>query len=150
MGKQCVALWSPRDGRRARDLPPTRAPADKAAFGFRMLAKMGWSEGKGLGKHEDGAATHIRLKRRPDALGVGAGADTAGNVSLLGAVQDYNRILASLGATGAGEGEGAAATAPSRRRRASSAGSDSDEAAAVAAPAPPPPATTGKIVGRIP
>ena len=42
---------------------------DKTGFGFRMLAKMGWSEGKGLGANEDGAATHVRVKKRQDNLG---------------------------------------------------------------------------------
>jgi len=43
--------------------------ADKSAFGFKMIAKMGWSEGKGLGKKEDGMATHVRVKRRSDQTG---------------------------------------------------------------------------------
>ena len=46
------------------------ATADKSAFGYKMLQKMGWADGKGLGKHEDGMATHVRVKRRADALGV--------------------------------------------------------------------------------
>jgi Pin2-interacting protein X1 len=34
-----------------------------------MLQRMGWSSGKGLGRHEDGMATHIRVKRRDDTMG---------------------------------------------------------------------------------
>ena len=41
-------------------------------FGRRMLAKFGWSEGKGLGKQENGTTTHIRVKQRADQLGLGA------------------------------------------------------------------------------
>ena len=42
------------------------------AFGRRMLAKFGWSEGKGLGKQENGMTDHIRVKQRADQLGLGA------------------------------------------------------------------------------
>ena len=48
---------------------------DKSGFGFRMLEKMGWSEGKGLGAKEDGTATHIRVKKRADNLGASAGSE---------------------------------------------------------------------------
>jgi hypothetical protein len=38
-----------------------------------MLQKMGWASGKGLGKNEDGMATHIRVKRRGETLGACVG-----------------------------------------------------------------------------
>lgn len=44
-------------------------------FGRRMLAKFGWKEGKGLGKHENGMQTHIKVKQRAENLGLGAGGD---------------------------------------------------------------------------
>jgi Pin2-interacting protein X1 len=34
-----------------------------------MMQKMGWSEGKGLGKNEEGMVTHIKLKKRAEELG---------------------------------------------------------------------------------
>lgn len=45
---------------------------DKTNFGYRMLAKMGWKEGKGLGLNEDGITTHIRPKRKGSNQGIGA------------------------------------------------------------------------------
>ena len=67
-----------------------------------MLSKMGWSEGKGLGKKEDGAVTHIRVKKRADQLALGAEGvvDITGNTSLVGAVQDFNTLLSQLSAVG--------------------------------------------------
>ena len=41
-------------------------------FGRRMLAKFGWSEGKGLGRKEDGMKEHIKVKQRAENLGLGA------------------------------------------------------------------------------
>eukprot|EP01016_Furgasonia_blochmanni_P015426 TRINITY_DN1841_c0_g1_i3.p1 TRINITY_DN1841_c0_g1~~TRINITY_DN1841_c0_g1_i3.p1 ORF type:complete len:264 (-),score=39.58 TRINITY_DN1841_c0_g1_i3:154-945(-) len=36
-----------------------------------MLKKMGWSEGKGLGKNEDGIQDCVQIARRPENLGLG-------------------------------------------------------------------------------
>ncbi len=43
--------------------------ADKGGFGFKMLQKMGWSEGKGLGKNEDGRVKHVKVALRADNVG---------------------------------------------------------------------------------
>ena len=40
----------------------------------KLMASMGWSEGKGLGKHEQGAERHIEHKKRGDNVGLGADA----------------------------------------------------------------------------
>lgn len=37
-----------------------------------MMQKMGWKEGKGLGKNESGTASNIRVQRRPEMLGAWA------------------------------------------------------------------------------
>ena len=42
---------------------------DTSNFGFRMLQKMGWGEGKGLGKNEDGMSAHIKMKKRGEHVG---------------------------------------------------------------------------------
>ena len=47
---------------------------DKSKFGYKMLQKMGWSEGKGLGVSEDGALEHIKVKMK---------CDTSGNITLI-------------------------------------------------------------------
>ncbi|ETW09558.1 hypothetical protein H310_00109 [Aphanomyces invadans] len=42
-----------------------------SSFAKRQMEKMGWTEGKGLGKDEQGMATHIKVKRREENMGVG-------------------------------------------------------------------------------
>eukprot|EP00959_Pyramimonas_sp_CCMP1952_P376501 7886228-Pyramimonas_sp.AAC.1 len=45
---------------------------EREGMGFKMLQKLGWSEGKGLGANEDGIATHVRVKKRRENTGIGA------------------------------------------------------------------------------
>ena len=47
----------------------------KSKFGEAMLKKMGWSEGKGLGKQEDGELDCVQIKRKEDATGLGTKED---------------------------------------------------------------------------
>ncbi|KUF97994.1 hypothetical protein AM588_10007320 [Phytophthora nicotianae] len=43
--------------------------SDTSKFGFKMLVKMGWSAGKGVGKDLQGQATHVKIARRSENLG---------------------------------------------------------------------------------
>jgi Pin2-interacting protein X1 len=47
------------------------ASAPTSEFAKKQLEKMGWSEGKGLGKHEQGIQTHIKVKKREVDVGLG-------------------------------------------------------------------------------
>lgn len=44
---------------------------DENSFGSKMLAKMGWAPGKGLGAREDGKLDFIKVKYKHDAEGIG-------------------------------------------------------------------------------
>lgn len=44
---------------------------DTNKFGQRMLEKMGWTSGKGLGINEQGATDHVRVKVKNDTVGIG-------------------------------------------------------------------------------
>jgi len=57
---------------------------ERDGFGMRLLEKMGWVEGCGLGKRQDGISRHIHAKKR--AVGVGVGADARNDASGANAV----------------------------------------------------------------
>ncbi|XP_034108194.1 titin isoform X1 [Drosophila albomicans] len=44
---------------------------DSARFGTKMLEKMGWSKGRGLGANEDGSQDFVRVRFKNDAEGLG-------------------------------------------------------------------------------
>lgn len=44
-------------------------PTDKSSFGYKMMLKMGWSEGRGLGKELQGDAKHVTLTKKIDNAG---------------------------------------------------------------------------------
>jgi len=67
---------------------------DRDRFGYRMLATMGWSEGKGLGVKEDGITKHVKAVKRQETLGLGADINTSNN--WLANTSAYNVILSRL------------------------------------------------------
>ncbi len=42
---------------------------DKSKFGYQLMSKMGWSEGKGLGANESGRVSHVKVSKRKENLG---------------------------------------------------------------------------------
>mmetsp|Transcript_9022 Transcript_9022/g.16933 ORF Transcript_9022/g.16933 Transcript_9022/m.16933 type:complete len:226 (-) Transcript_9022:106-783(-) len=48
------------------------AGSNVSDFARRQMEKFGWSEGKGLGKNEDGIAGHIKAKKREESAGLGS------------------------------------------------------------------------------
>lgn len=67
---------------------------DDSKFGQRMLEKMGWSKGKGLGAQEQGATEHIRVKVKNNNLGLGATNNNEDN--WIAHQDDFNQLLAAL------------------------------------------------------
>jgi Pin2-interacting protein X1 len=45
---------------------------ERDGFGMRMLASMGWQEGKGVGKNGNGLAKHLHAKKRAMNSGIGS------------------------------------------------------------------------------
>lgn len=46
-------------------------PTAKGGLGQKMLEKLGWKDGEGLGKHKTGMVEAIELKKRDGKDGVG-------------------------------------------------------------------------------
>jgi Pin2-interacting protein X1 len=47
------------------------AAPNSSGFAKKQLEKMGWKDGKGLGKNQQGMATHIKVTKREDDAGIG-------------------------------------------------------------------------------
>jgi Pin2-interacting protein X1 len=47
------------------------APISSSSFASKQMAKMGWTEGTGLGKNRDGMVSHIKVKKREENMGLG-------------------------------------------------------------------------------
>lgn len=89
---------------------------DRSAFGYRMLEKMGWREGRGLGLKEDGSTTHVRAKR---VAGGGVGmADRAGSAWDVPkqVAAGLDGVLAGLAAVSAGGVTGGKGVRTERKR----------------------------------
>ncbi|XP_078571450.1 PIN2/TERF1-interacting telomerase inhibitor 1-like [Branchiostoma floridae x Branchiostoma japonicum] len=80
---------------------------DDSKFGQKMLEKMGWQKGKGLGAKEDGMTQHVKASLKFDQTGLGCSADQADN--WISHQEDFDALLAGLnashGASGSGEAE---------------------------------------------
>ena len=59
---------------------------------------MGWKEGKGLGKHETGMASAVKVKKRLDGRGLGADQDHTGNNAWAVQAQSFDGLLSTLNA----------------------------------------------------
>ena len=53
--------------------------AVESKFGEKLMAKMGWKKGDGLGRNMNGIIDCIQIKRRDENLGMGAENDTPAN-----------------------------------------------------------------------
>ncbi|PWA03408.1 hypothetical protein BB558_000422 [Smittium angustum] len=67
---------------------------DKSKFGYRLMQKMGWSEGQGLGASGNGIVDHLKVRLKMNSLGIGAEVKTSEN--WLENTSDYEKLLAKL------------------------------------------------------
>ncbi|XP_064411591.1 PIN2/TERF1-interacting telomerase inhibitor 1 [Latimeria chalumnae] len=67
---------------------------DDSKFGQKMLEKMGWSKGKGLGAREQGSTDHIKVQVKNNSMGLGAAVNYEDN--WIAHQDDFNQLLAEL------------------------------------------------------
>ncbi|XP_061668300.1 PIN2/TERF1-interacting telomerase inhibitor 1 isoform X3 [Syngnathoides biaculeatus] len=67
---------------------------DDSKFGQKMLERMGWSKGKGLGRSEQGATEHVKVKVKNNCHGLGALGSQEDN--WIAHQDDFNDLLAQL------------------------------------------------------
>ncbi|XP_017282739.1 PIN2/TERF1-interacting telomerase inhibitor 1 [Kryptolebias marmoratus] len=67
---------------------------DDSKFGQKMLERMGWSKGKGLGRSEQGSTDHIKVKVKNNNYGLGANASHEDN--WIAHQDEFNELLAQL------------------------------------------------------
>ncbi|EDW08238.2 uncharacterized protein Dmoj_GI19854, isoform C [Drosophila mojavensis] len=70
-----MAMLAEPRRRKRYNLCPRGKPLyeDDSRFGTKMLEKMGWTKGRGLGANEDGAQEFVRLRFKNDCGGLGYG-----------------------------------------------------------------------------
>lgn len=74
---------------------------DKSRFGMKLMEKMGWKEGKGLGKEEDGCVESVKPQRMGSEMGVGAQSKSEINWLAPGVLASgLNDVLARLAPVG--------------------------------------------------
>ncbi|KAG5460564.1 MAG: hypothetical protein BJ554DRAFT_7373 [Olpidium bornovanus] len=101
--------------------PPLQCPRfeDQSNFGFRMLAKMGWTPGSGLGVDGQGVTRHVAVKLKDDNLGVGATKKTIDK--WLDNTDAFSALLKTLNdrspAAGTGDGESTGMATPDIRMK---------------------------------
>ncbi|XP_028295851.1 PIN2/TERF1-interacting telomerase inhibitor 1 [Gouania willdenowi] len=67
---------------------------DDSKFGQKMLERMGWSKGKGLGRTEQGSTDHIKVKVKNNSFGLGTNASNEDN--WIAHQDDFNELLTQL------------------------------------------------------
>ncbi|XP_034383711.1 PIN2/TERF1-interacting telomerase inhibitor 1 [Cyclopterus lumpus] len=67
---------------------------DDSKFGQKMMERMGWSKGKGLGRTEQGSTDNIKVKVKNDHYGLGQSASHEDN--WISHQDDFNELLAQL------------------------------------------------------
>ena len=68
--------------------------SDENRFGKKLMERMGWEKGKGLGANEDGQTEHIKVQIKNDKTGVGCTVDHADN--WLAHQDEFNALLSAL------------------------------------------------------
>ncbi|KAK7133265.1 hypothetical protein R3I94_015211 [Phoxinus phoxinus] len=78
----------------AADPQNTTWSNDESKFGQKMMERMGWAKGKGLGRSEQGSTENIKVKAKNNKLGLGTSVNNEDN--WIAHQDDFNQLLAEL------------------------------------------------------
>ncbi|ETW09252.1 hypothetical protein H310_01651 [Aphanomyces invadans] len=70
--------------------------SDTSKFGYKMLEKMGWKAGQGVGKDLQGQATHVTIVKRTEGLGIGCSLKQAEVTGWSSTSSNFADVLAAL------------------------------------------------------
>lgn len=105
-------LAEPRSRQKwSQDPRNTNWSNDTSKFGYQMLQKMGWSEGKGLGQNLTGKTSHIRVTKNGTQAGLGL--KKSHDDDWISHQEDFNALLSSLN-QGGGDSESKISSLESR------------------------------------
>eukprot|EP00057_Strongylocentrotus_purpuratus_P016539 XP_011671013.1 PREDICTED: PIN2/TERF1-interacting telomerase inhibitor 1 [Strongylocentrotus purpuratus] len=68
--------------------------SDSTKYGQKLMEKMGWSKGKGLGVKEDGTVSHVKVSLKNNNLGIGCKVSQEDN--WIAHQDDFNDLLSTL------------------------------------------------------
>ena len=71
--------------------------SDEHRFGKKLMERMGWQKGKGLGANEHGHTEHIAVQIKNDTTGIGYSKDHADK--WVAHQDEFNALLSSLNST---------------------------------------------------
>ncbi|KAG2393969.1 hypothetical protein C9374_003733 [Naegleria lovaniensis] len=72
---------------------------DKSRLGFKLLEKMGWKEGDGLGKKRDGMTEHVKVAFKTDTAGIGAHEEAKKERTVCQKMSSFSEVLERLKTT---------------------------------------------------
>ncbi|WIA10963.1 hypothetical protein OEZ85_011126 [Tetradesmus obliquus] len=120
----------------ASTLPNLYQGVEKESFGYKLLANFGWKEGQGLGANKQGIKEHLKVKKKQDALGVGAAEQAHKLRDWTTGMVGYDAILTGLKEISRG-GPSSSIDEDDSSEQGHSSGYDSDSDTSGGAPAKP-------------
>uniref|UniRef100_A0A383V8E5 G-patch domain-containing protein n=1 Tax=Tetradesmus obliquus TaxID=3088 RepID=A0A383V8E5_TETOB len=120
----------------ASTLPNLYQGVEKESFGYKLLANFGWKEGQGLGANKQGIKEHLKVKKKQDALGVGAAEQAHKLRDWTTGMVGYDAILTGLKEISRG-GPSSSSDEDESSEQGHSSGYDSDSDTSGGAPAKP-------------
>lgn len=93
-------LAEPRRKQRISVDPQNVGWKNSDTVGKKLMSRMNWSEGRGLGKNEQGSADNLKLKANFTGKGLGCDRDARNKEQWMSHHDDFASLLANLNKSG--------------------------------------------------